>query len=560
MLDRTDFASWQQRIRLYFRGKENGVNILKSIDEGPFQMGTFWETLAEGNKGALHLGPERARVYSDLSPEDKDSYLHSVNASLSVKNVMHKVKQVWKPKQVKQVWKSSGKVLTSVGYQWRPTGRIFTLREQCPLTRLSKPKVVSAKQTENISSGFVPNPVPAAPYVPPTNKELEILFQLMFDEYLEPPCVKRPVSPALAVPVPVNSAGTPSSTTIDQDAPSPSHSPLSSALESLSSQQGIVAGSTIIKDNLFAPIDNDPFIIVLLQKWSKDHPLYKNFKTAITEDCWFQAMQDESHEFDRLQVWELVPRPDCVMIIALEWIYKVKLDEYSDVLKNKARLVAKGYRQEEGIDFEESFAYPIFELDETRFVLDANLLREALEITPIDQAHQFVSPPSGDAIMDFVNELGYTEVIHFLSRMVVNSLYQPWRAILSMINQCLTGKTSGHDRPKYSVLQMLWGIITSTNVDYAEPMWEEFVQAIQTFLMDKANLGSLTKKGRKDKAHVIPYCRFTKLIICHLGRTNNIHQRSASPFHLVKEDLRHGNLKFVPEGEEDEVFGMSIPN
>ncbi|GKB89496.1 hypothetical protein Tco_0961768, partial [Tanacetum coccineum] len=51
MLDRTDFASWQQRIRLYCLGKENGVNILKSIDEGPFQMGTFRETLAEGTEG-----------------------------------------------------------------------------------------------------------------------------------------------------------------------------------------------------------------------------------------------------------------------------------------------------------------------------------------------------------------------------------------------------------------------------------------------------------------------------------------------------------------------------
>nr|GEX20982.1 retrovirus-related Pol polyprotein from transposon TNT 1-94 [Tanacetum cinerariifolium] len=58
VLDRTDFASWQQRIRLYCRGKENEMNILKSIDEGPFQMGTFRETLAEGNEGALHLGPE----------------------------------------------------------------------------------------------------------------------------------------------------------------------------------------------------------------------------------------------------------------------------------------------------------------------------------------------------------------------------------------------------------------------------------------------------------------------------------------------------------------------
>ncbi|GKD53156.1 hypothetical protein Tco_1286543 [Tanacetum coccineum] len=72
MLDRTDFASWQQRIRLYCRGKENRVNILKSIDEGPFQMGTIKDTLAEGTEGAQQLGPERARVYSDLSPEDKD--------------------------------------------------------------------------------------------------------------------------------------------------------------------------------------------------------------------------------------------------------------------------------------------------------------------------------------------------------------------------------------------------------------------------------------------------------------------------------------------------------
>ncbi|GJY92382.1 retrovirus-related pol polyprotein from transposon TNT 1-94 [Tanacetum coccineum] len=58
-------------------------------------------------------------------------------------------------------------------------------------------------------------------------------------------------------------------------------------------------------------------------------------------------MQDEIHEFDRLKVWELVPRPDYVMVIGLKWIYKVMLDEYGDVLKDKARLVAKGYRQEE---------------------------------------------------------------------------------------------------------------------------------------------------------------------------------------------------------------------
>ncbi|GKA70942.1 hypothetical protein Tco_0777081, partial [Tanacetum coccineum] len=200
-----------------------------------------------------------------------------------------------------------------------------------------------------------------------------------------------------------------------------------------------------------------------------------------------------------------------------------------------------------------------FQLDEKWFILNANLLRKALEITSIDQAHQFESPLSGDAIMEFVNELGYPREIHFVSRMVVNHLYQPWRAILSMINQCLTGKTSGYDRPIYPVLQMLWGIITRINVDYVELIWEEFVQAIQTFLADKANLGIATKKDTKTKPYVIHYCQFTKLIICYLGRKHNINQRSGSPFNLAEDDHKHGNLKFVPKGEEDEVFGMQIP-
>ncbi|GJT85396.1 hypothetical protein Tco_1067113 [Tanacetum coccineum] len=199
-----------------------------------------------------------------------------------------------------------------------------------------------------------------------------------------------------------------------------------------------------------------------------------------------------------------------------------------------------------------------FQLDKDWFIMNASLLREALEITPIDQAHQFESPPSSDAIMDFVNALGYPEEIHFVSKMAVNNLYQPWRAILSMINQCLTGKISWFDRPRNPVLQMPWGMITRTKVDYAELMWEEFVQAIQTFFTDKANLGIATKKDKKIKSHVIPYCRFTKLIICHLGRKHNINQRSGSPFNMAEDDHRIGNLKFIPKGEEDEVFGMQI--
>nr|GEV75783.1 hypothetical protein [Tanacetum cinerariifolium] len=81
MLDWTNFASWKQCIRLYCWGKEDGVNILKSIDEGPFQMGTVREPLAEGTKEEPHLGPERPRVYSDLSPEEKDRYNSDIRAT-----------------------------------------------------------------------------------------------------------------------------------------------------------------------------------------------------------------------------------------------------------------------------------------------------------------------------------------------------------------------------------------------------------------------------------------------------------------------------------------------
>ncbi|GJX05937.1 retrovirus-related pol polyprotein from transposon TNT 1-94 [Tanacetum coccineum] len=128
----------------------------------------------------------------------------------------------------------------------------------------------------------------------------------MFDEYFNPsPSVVSPVQVA-ATPRAVDLANSPMSTSIDQDAPS-----------------------------IIEP---------------------KNYKEAILEPSWIDAMQEEIHEFERLQVWELLPCPELIMLIKLKWIFKVKKDECGGVLKNKARLVAKGYRQKKGMDFEESIA------------------------------------------------------------------------------------------------------------------------------------------------------------------------------------------------------------
>ncbi|GJY49327.1 putative ribonuclease H-like domain-containing protein [Tanacetum coccineum] len=314
------------------------------------------------------------------------------------------------------------------------------------------------------SSGLIPNQVHATNYVLPTDKDLELLFQPMFDEYFEVTRVDEPVPSATAVNAHVVPPGTSVSTTFAQDAPSTSFSPSSFGIQPPVIQHDVAVGPTIedtpITQATLHPSNNtvtgepgsaqsssgdvsiaEPNQVTQpsdhLRKWSKDHPLDnivgnpsrpvstrkqlasdalwccfhtelskvepKNFKMAVTEDSWFEAMQNEIHEFDRLEVWVLVPKPIGVMIIALKWIYKVKLDEYGDVLKNKARLVAKGYRQEEGIDFEESFA-PVARIEAIRIFI-ANAATKNMIIYQMDvktaflngdlQEEVFVSQPEG---------------------------------------------------------------------------------------------------------------------------------------------------------------------
>nr|GFC46280.1 hypothetical protein [Tanacetum cinerariifolium] len=89
------------------------------------------------------------------------------------------------------------------------------------------------------------------------------------------------------------------------------------------------------------------------KKWTKDHSLHKIIgdpKSSVS------AMQEELDQFAILKVWRLVPRPEDKSVIKTKWIFKNKKDESSLVIQNKARLVAVGYSQQEGIDYDETFA------------------------------------------------------------------------------------------------------------------------------------------------------------------------------------------------------------
>nr|GEW01878.1 copia protein [Tanacetum cinerariifolium] len=117
----------------------------------------------------------------------------------------------------------------------------------------------------------------------------------------------------------------------------------------------------------------------------------KNNKEAMADSAWIEAMQEELHLFERLQVWELVDKTFGKSIIRLKWLWKNKKDEDQTVIRNKARLVAKGYAQEEGIDFEESFA-PVARL-EAIWIFVAYAAHKSFPIYQMDVKTSFLNSP-----------------------------------------------------------------------------------------------------------------------------------------------------------------------
>ncbi|GJY42272.1 retrovirus-related pol polyprotein from transposon TNT 1-94 [Tanacetum coccineum] len=159
-----------------------------------------------------------------------------------------------------------------------------------------------------ISSGLVQNISSLTPYVPPTKNDWKILFQPMFDEYLSPPPSVDLQVPVVIAPEPVVSTGTPSSTIIDQDAPSTSTSQTTEETPSLVIPLDVEEANHDIE---VTHIDNNSSFDIPIPE-----PSSKEYSSQI------EAMLEELNEFKRLEVWELVPCPDRVMIITLKWIYK----------------------------------------------------------------------------------------------------------------------------------------------------------------------------------------------------------------------------------------------
>ncbi|GJS43170.1 retrovirus-related pol polyprotein from transposon TNT 1-94 [Tanacetum coccineum] len=260
-----------------------------------------------------------------------------------------------------------------------------------------------------------------------TSNELELLYSPMFSELL------NGTSPVVLKSSAVHTADNPdkrqqhntthTSTTTDVADPPPlnihSTHQTPSQVPTVTAHENIIQAETNTEN---AQFDDDEFINIFstpvqeqgetssrhvdtsnmhtfyqhhpsAQRWTKDHPLEQvigNPSESVRtrrqletdgEMCMF-ALTEELHQFDRLDVWELVDRPLCKNVINLKWLWKNKRDEENTVIRNKSRLVAKGYAQKEGIDFEESFA-PVARLEAVRLFIASH---QSLVVIFINQA------------------------------------------------------------------------------------------------------------------------------------------------------------------------------
>nr|GEW16108.1 hypothetical protein [Tanacetum cinerariifolium] len=142
-----------------------------------------------------------------------------------------------------------------------------------------------------------------------------------------------------------------------------------------------------------------------------------------------------------------------------------------------------------------------FKMDNKKHIVNLESFREMLHIF-LRLPHQpFVEPPFEEEILAFLHFLRHSGAIRKITDVNINKLHQPWRSFVSIINKCLTRKSSGYDSLRLSQAQILWGLYHKRNVDFAYLMWKDFVYQVE-------------HKDTK-KSNEMYYPRFMKVIIHH---------------------------------------------
>ena len=152
----------------------------------------------------------------------------------------------------------------------------------------------------------------------------------------------------------------------------------------------------------------------------------QNVRGACKDECWVKEMDEELEKIEKNNTWELVPRPEDKNVIGTKWIFKNKLNENGEVIRNEARLVCKGYAQQEGIDFEETFA-PLARLEAIRMFLALSSFQK-FKVFQMDVKSAFLNgdlEEEGTLSNQMVSSLGMIQILYAGSKrlsMVLKSL------------------------------------------------------------------------------------------------------------------------------------------
>ncbi|KAK2388640.1 putative mitochondrial protein [Trifolium repens] len=272
----------------------------------------------------------------------------------------------------------------------------------------------------------------------------------------------------------------------------------------------------------------------------------KNVKEALTDEAWIEAMQEELNQFERSEVWYLVPRPEDVNVIGTKWVYKNKSDENGTVTRNKARLVAQGYTQIEGLDFDETFA-PVARLESIRLLLGvACILKFKLYQMDVKSAflngylqeEVYVEQPKGFVDPEHPNYV-------YKLKKALYGLKQAPRAWYERLTQFLEEqgyRKGGSDKTLFVKQEKGKFIIAQIYVDdivfggMSNAMVQHFVQQMQSEF-EMSLVGELTyflglQIKQMDDTIFISQSKYARNIIKKFGMDNATHKRTPAPTHL----------------------------
>nr|GEV71129.1 integrase, catalytic region, zinc finger, CCHC-type, peptidase aspartic, catalytic [Tanacetum cinerariifolium] len=320
--------------------------------------------------------------------------------------------------------------------------------------------------------------VPHAAETVTTSNEMDFLFSLMFEELLNGSSrVESKSSDVTTADAPnqrqqQNTTPLHTQTTTEPTCQVPTQAPTITSTENINQVEMIAENAQIADDqfiNIFStPLESDGEMCMFALTVSRTEP--KNIKKAMADSAWIESMQEELHQFDRLNVWELVDRPLCQNVINMKWLWKNKCDEENIVVRNKSCLMTKGYAQKEGVDFEKSFA-PVARLEAVRLFI-AYAAHKSFTVYQMDVKTKFLYGPLKEEV--YVNQPdGFVDPCHpdkvYCLKKALYGLKQAPRACVStpMATKHLDADLSGTlvDQTKYQSMVGALMYLTASRPD-----------------------------------------------------------------------------------------------